>query len=425
MIFLGLDNTCGYYTQLRSGLEAIGYKCLQVNAFPNRGYDLGSIDNFLSRLISIVGLKTNQYARGSVKRMILITIKIILLQFMLLYSIFVCKTYVFSGGFTFSGFFDLLILKILKKKIIIIFHGSDSRPPFISGLYVNADQSFDLDKCFSDALVIKRRIRICEKYADYIINNPAASHFHSRPIINWFCIGNPFEKELLLKNTKVISKQTSKIKILHAPTRPFHKGTPIIEAAISRLERKGFPIDYVKIVNKTNEEVLIELSSCDLVIDELYSDIFMASFACEAAIFSCPAIVGQYESEKIKSYITDSEMIPPVIVCTDFNFEEVLENVVSDTVLLQAAGEKANKFLNDKWSSVEVAKRFVRLIDDDVPLDWWFDPSKIDRMLGWGMNQNTAKSFGKAYVKHFGLKGLFLFDQPKIQKRFQDFVNDI
>src|SRR3990170_1211052 len=60
---------------------------------------------------------------------------------------------------------------------------------------------------------------------------------------------------------------------------------------IKKMQLKGHSIELIEIIRKTNAEVLDELSRCDFIIDELYSDAAMAGFATEAAFFGKPAIV--------------------------------------------------------------------------------------------------------------------------------------
>ncbi len=61
------------------------------------------------------------------------------------------------------------------------------------------------------------------------------------------------------------------IKIVHAPTSPFIKGTPLVRAAIKKLKLLGYNIDYVELINVKNEVVREHLLTTHLVVNELYS----------------------------------------------------------------------------------------------------------------------------------------------------------
>src|SRR5207237_5919205 len=100
----------------------------------------------------------------------------------------------------------------------------------------------------------------------------------------------------------------------HAPTRPGTDGTSLIEGAIASLQQKGHSLRFVKLIDQPHAQVLKALSECDFVVDELFSDTTMASFAAEAAAFSKPAIVGMQGFDKLRRY-TSPDVIPPALVC--------------------------------------------------------------------------------------------------------------
>jgi hypothetical protein len=65
--------------------------------------------------------------------------------------------------------------------------------------------------------------------------------------------------------------RSRKIKVVHAPTSTLAKGTPIVRAVIKNLQEEGFDFDYVELSRARNSEVLKELESADIVLNEFYS----------------------------------------------------------------------------------------------------------------------------------------------------------
>ncbi len=63
----------------------------------------------------------------------------------------------------------------------------------------------------------------------------------------------------------------SKIQILHAPSRPFIKGTEHVRIAISRLKREGFDFDYSELTGVSHEKVLASMRSAHVFLNEFYA----------------------------------------------------------------------------------------------------------------------------------------------------------
>ena len=101
-IFLGLDDTCGYYTQLQIGLKSLGIPCTLVNAFPNKRYSAkNEPESIAGKIVERIGRKTMAVERGSFLRYCWITAKGLSLLFLLLTSLLHYDVFIFSGGTTF------------------------------------------------------------------------------------------------------------------------------------------------------------------------------------------------------------------------------------------------------------------------------------------------------------------------------------
>ena len=115
-IFLGLDDTCGYYTRLQVGFNSLGISCNLVNAFPNKRYSPKHDPGFFTgKIVEWVGKKANTIDRGSFLRYFWIGIKGLSLILLLLNALPRYDVFIFSGGTTFLNSFDLWLLKFFKK----------------------------------------------------------------------------------------------------------------------------------------------------------------------------------------------------------------------------------------------------------------------------------------------------------------------
>jgi hypothetical protein len=61
------------------------------------------------------------------------------------------------------------------------------------------------------------------------------------------------------------------IRILHAPSSPFIKGTQVVRAAIKELKHLGYNFEYKELMGVTNEAVLHELGKSHIVLNEFYA----------------------------------------------------------------------------------------------------------------------------------------------------------
>ena len=324
---------------------------------------------------------------------------------------------VFIYGFStsFFRFYDLPILKFFNKRIIYIFFGSDSRPPYINGKFSN----FPTVDTIIETYRIKNNIMKIEKYADVIVDNPTTSHLHERKVVCSGRMGFPFSLDYGVSPERRTDDQV--IRILHSPSHVEGKGTERIRTAIKKLQNKGYAIDYVEIIDKPNSFVLKQLSCCDFIVDELYSDAIMAGFATEAAFFGKPAVVGGYATIGDMGYLPE-ECIPPVHHCHPDRVEQAIEKLIIDKSYRVDLGLRAKRFLDRCWSAKSVAARYLKLVKGDYPDDWLYDPKNIRYLHGWGMNEKSLKENIRAILSKGGREALQLSDKPALEQMYLDFA---
>ena len=179
----------------------------------------------------------------------------------------------------------------------------------------------------------KKSLKKIEKYSDIIISYPLFSQFLERPFIASTNIGLPFNSRTPPNSDKSRKGNEPgsqrKIRLLHAPTKPIPKGTEIIRRLIIGLQKAGHPIEFIEIKNASNEQVLDELSRCDFVIDQVFSDTPMAGFAREAASYSKPAVVGGYAKAEF-STIYSAGKIPPSLYIKPESLEKAVVKLIEN-----------------------------------------------------------------------------------------------
>jgi glycosyltransferase involved in cell wall biosynthesis len=317
-------------------------------------------------------------------------------------------------------------LKALNKKVISnLSHGSEARPVYIDGAIQNIDNGLypSLKQLNRIAKKSKNMVSRHEKFVSYIIGAPfSTSHFSQKKFINSFILGNPSLANNLVDSKFNLNNKNpnESIRILHSPSHPIAKGTPIIQNAILNLKKKGYKIEFILIEGLPNSKVVEEIKKCDFVIDQIYSDTPMAGFATEAAIYGKPSVVGGYGFKYLKEIIPE-EFFPPSKICLPHKIEEAIESLILDKKQRVFLGKAAQDFVREKRDSTEVARRYLRIIEDDIPENWWLHPNEVIYIEGAGQSLNVTKSNIQNIIKKNGIKGLQLRHNPKLEEAFLKF----
>jgi len=347
------------------------------------------------------------------------------------YAMFRYDVFIFGFGKSLlRSNLDLPILRVLGKTVISnLAHGSEARPPFINGATQTKEGvPASLEKLRSSALRSRKRVAMHVVNSSFVIGAPfSTTHFVSSRLINWFALGVPFHggytcedsyQELL---TSVHVAESRPIRILHSPSHPALKGSSIIFEAIKRLKQRGHAIEFILIHGRPFKEVMEEIQRCDFVIDQLYSDTPMAGFATESAWFGKPAVVGGYGLDRLKGFVPDS-MWPPSKTCSPDQFEQAIEELIVDVEQRQRLGREAQAFVRDRWSAVEVARRYLWLIEGDIPEEWWLDPNDVIYVEGCGQSVAQSQQTIRDLVAAHGVESLQLSQRPELEAAFLEFA---
>ncbi len=200
--------------------------------------------------------------------------------------------YVWSKGFLYDRNFDFKFLKSKKKKIVCLFVGNDIRSLKLKIAYMK-NKNLDTGECYfikaSDDKYDEEKKELAfsaDTYADLIFSYPVdnMSYIKSKQY-PW---RKPFDKKFF--NLNHLKFPISKIKIVHAPTSMMFKGTPLVRAAIKKLQMEGYVFDYVELQNSKNQIVLEQLKTAHIVLNQFYSFI-PGLFGIEAMASHCAVLM--------------------------------------------------------------------------------------------------------------------------------------
>ena len=343
--------------------------------------------------------------------------------FVLFRSLFLFDAYIYVFGKTFTNTrLELRLLRALRKKIIFVSLGSDSRPPYMSGGYFSGAASEKAARRVVRASrKVSKTLQFQERQAHYMVNAPGTGQFHRENFVNWFSMGVPVSEA---QDTAPTEQADGKrpVRILHSPSKPLIKGSAKIRAVIESLRQKGYSIDFVELKGVPNAKVREELARCDFVIDQLYSDTPMAFFATEAAHYGKPAVVGGYFSEWVGRHLAGDDVPPSAYVMPD-HLEEAVRRLIDDRSYRLELGSAAREFVRTRWNSRLVAQRYLRLLNDDVPESWMCSPAQLAYIGGCGVSEQSLKEMAGYVVEHFGWPALRLEDKPRLKEAFARLLN--
>jgi glycosyltransferase involved in cell wall biosynthesis len=416
-IFLGLTEICGYYANLRSGLSELGVPAEFV-ALEEHPFQYGEQQsNWIVRWAQH-STRRRQAARHLAGRTWWGTTSLAARLLLFLWALARFDVFIFGFGSTFFRTRDLPLIKLLGKKVICVFHGSDERPPYLSG-YIMGNGGPSTEAGIALAASMKHRIKRIERYADVVVSHPLSAHLHERPIVPFLLVGIGYRMASLPcpKPPPV----NGVVRILHAPSRPGAKGTPRIRAAVARLRAKGHPVELVEIMNRPNAEVLEEMARCDLVVDEVWSDIPMAGFAAEAACYGKPAVVGGYGWDLLREMVP-SERFPPSQICHPDELEDAIEQLVANADYRKELGSRARRFVESQWTCRKVAESYLDLIQGRNLDRWLHDPKGRLYLHGCGMEERQVRQTIRAFIEQGGRRALQVSDRPDWEAAFARFA---
>lgn len=414
-IFLGLSEVAGFYYGLEQGFKQLG---IAVTRFDLGNHPFNYADKKENLLVRLFQKSNFELKKKLWHKIFWKCIALHCKAVLFIWVLFRHDVFIFSYGTSFFRLADLKILKFFRKKILFQFHGSDSRPPYMDGTVIYQQPTNVVAKM---TVLKKRQLTFINQYADAIIDIPTMGLFHEKPFINWLRVG--LTVSITQAPNYIAQKnKNNEIKILHAPSHPQAKGTSVIKQTITNLKHAGYPINFIELHNQPHYKVKEALMECDFVIDQLFADYPMPGFATESAWFSKPTIICGYATSLWHESLPDDER-PPSYYCHPDELEQAIRLFCDDDKFRTELGKKAHQFVSQHWAPKEVAKRYLRVINNDIPTDWLCFPEHISYIHGCGVSENFLQNFLNKFLTEQGTTALQLHDKPELLGRFNEFVN--
>ncbi len=423
-IFLGLIEISGYYSSLQKGLSEIGHRADLYTFHPHKfKYKSQKNWNWRYLVLRIFWSNHNWLRRYHIGNMIYQKyfprlynkyyhqFRDIFFEYCLAkYDVFI---YCYATSI-YPDFEDYKRIKAVGKKLICFFHGSDSRPTWMDGAVMSASSGRTIEDCYKLNSETLKKVSQIEKYADYIISSPSSGQFLTKPFINSFNIGIPFNMNPV---KRLQLPASGSIKILHSPSHPEGKGTLEIKKVIKKLVAEGFDIEFNVVQGQPNKVVLKEIKQSHLIIDQIYSDTPVANFALEGIANGTPVLVCGYFS---KWYLdnTSQRNLPPALFVHPDDFEKTLREMIQNPIKYYSLLDNTRAFLEKEWTIKAVTNKFQRIFNNQPLKEWIISPKDVEYIEGWGMTKSKLKEMISSMHREYGIEAFMVNDKltKKIQK---------
>ena len=256
------------------------------------------------------------------------------------------------GGTLLPRYLDLPLLRLLGKKMVMNYWGSEIRLKRIAmennPYYPTENHLGDDDKKARRLQQVSRHIKVAV-VADYELYAYVAPYFEQVWII---------PQAINTETLQPAFPQTDKHApvVVHAPSRKDIKGTHYIEKAVSRL-KKRYQFEFRLLHKMTNQEVRNALKEADIVVDQLLLGAYGIA-SVEAMALGKPVLC-YIRDDLIDKYPKDL----PIVNANPDTIEQELEKLLSNPQLRAEIGERSRMFVERYHDSRAVARKLIKLYE--------------------------------------------------------------
>jgi len=357
-IFIGFSEIANFVNSYRKGFEALGHTTFTVVGYRNKYYPNAKYDVVLSERNGLPLL--DKGLLGRIYRSLQARLKVALVFFK---ALFICDVFYYNTGGNVLPFrLDYALIKLFRKKLAVIYLGSEIRHWY---LYKKELEAIGFDELFATCIEAYRkqnfgtyaekreRVQAAEAYADIILSQPGFAQLQTLPYLR-ATVG------LYLPDYGFAVHGRKRPLLVHAPSARGVKGTEFVEEALERLKQEGIEFDFKLIENMPNQELIKLLVEADIVIDELNSDTI--GVLSTEAMATGNAVLTGYMAELVK--------VPqpcPVMNTNRLNVYDHIKELILNVELRTELAQSGRQYVEKHHDINKIAAK---------ELNWMFTPVK-------------------------------------------------
>lgn len=334
-------------------------------------------------------------------------------------SFFWADAILYISGTTPTGtFLEIKVLKLItNKRLNVLFHGSDARPPYLNGARHKEGMPIDWQKIRTQVSEIKQLIRKVELSGARVFAYPGISHFFSRPFIDWQLLGMPVAEDVKRTRASLEKGQLNPriTRVLHSPSNPEAKGTSSIRSMIAKLRAEGHEIEYQELHGVPNSEVRRAILKADIAIDQLYCDRPGAAFSLECITNGVLCIVGSNQTEWLSDHYKNVP-IQPCYLIPSSEVSNVLRNLLRNPRERKTLAAELQSTARTDFSPETIGDRWLSAIFLEPSPDAYFDPNTLDHEMGGFASRSHLGELVRGVLRVHGAHALGLEHNPRLKK---------
>ena len=407
-VFIGIQEISGYYGNLEAGFLELGIEARFVQAIPHPFEYPQSRPNPKWAKVANSAVFRSRSTQNRLIKLILKFIYGFSMVCLLFWALPRFNTFIFSWGMSFLPLnIDLYLLNFFKKKtIVVVGHGSEARPPYMSHQPTFDPTNFtSVNSLKNETLSVSRKLERLAKRSDFLIGLRTTAHFIDGDYVDIFNLGVPALKFETTSKIKQVSGSIRKNQIIHLPSNSGVKGTAVISSIFSKLSMEFPEIEFKVLQGISHNDALNEISQSLLVVDQLWSDIPMSMIGIESGSLGIPSLVSGYSWELWESYF---QTVPKLrkMYCEPEQLENRLRELLLAPAELAEYGTYARDFLYSNWTPTQVASRYAKVINGDDVSDWVRSGLDTNYIWGCGASRKSTKKQISSLIKEFGFSSL-------------------
>lgn len=247
---------------------------------------------------------------------------------------------------------DYPLVKLAGKKMISVYCGSDIRFGAAVSLYAQDRGYADELQPFIDILINENEdlflrktlsVRVGEVWSNLVVSSPEMGQLQRKPYMRLHIPLN-LENYHFKVHARVVPK------LVHAPSNRGYKGTDVVLQVIEDLRAEGLKFDFTLLENVPNNEVRDILTDSDIVISQLYGDVF--STLSEEGMATGNAVVGRYVLDSVPEN-------PPGVNANRFTLKENLREMITDVNKRVEISYAGRAYVEKYFSHLVVAQNLL------------------------------------------------------------------
>lgn len=246
---------------------------------------------------------------------------------------------------------DLPLLKLIKKKSVMHYWGSDVIQTDVALRYTLLSKELlqEIYPKIDNEEKRKKLARINRRVSMSIVGDPA--------LLPYLAQARVIPKVIDVSKIPFIGSEDKKIlTIVHAPTNRNIKGTELIEKEITKI-KKCYPINYFTVENKPHKQALELYKTADIVIDDVLQGPY-GILAMECMAMGKP-VMTRIDPAFIKFYPN-----LPIINTDRSNIYTNLIRLIENHDLRRELGLKGRAYVEQQHDSIKIAKQLMSMYQE-------------------------------------------------------------